>query len=366
MKIISCRIHQLTVPLKRPFVTALRTLEEVTTNLLTLETDTGLTGYGEAPPTVQITGESSETIRGALADLIIPLFLGRDPRHIEDNRLVLKHSVKGNTSAKAAMDMALYDLAAQSYDVPVHLFIGGGRRELETDITISTAPASQMADDARAAVQEGYRVLKVKAGKHPDEDIERILAVHHAAGPEIPLRIDANQGWRAHEAVRIIRHLLEQQVPIDLVEQPVRADDLEGLAYAVKSLSTAVAADESVFSPADAIRVLQNRSADVINIKLMKSGGIAEALTICRIAETFKVPCMVGCMMESPVGVQAAGHLAAAVQGVTRVDLDPPVLCAENPVMGGAEFLKSRIILSDEPGFGIIGIRGLKEIAWIR
>ncbi len=359
MKITSCSLNRLEIPLVKPFTTALRTVDTLVSIVIIVETDTGLIGYGEAPPTPPITGETLESIQSALSGYIIPALIGRDPRQLYLNRLLVQRAVIGNTSAKAAMDIALYDLAAQSFGVPVYTLLGGAKRPLVSDITISTDTPEAMAEDAASAARAGYRVLKVKVGKDPSGDIERVLAVKEAAGDHVSLRLDANQGWRPKETVEIISNLLDSGVRLDLVEQPVPADDIEGLSYVTRELPVDVAADESLFSAADAMRLLSLRAADVLNIKLMKCGGIGEALRICSAAEAYQIPCMVGSMLESRISVQAAAHLASAVTGITRIDLDPPRLLAEDPVVGGALFSGPDIILGDEPGFGIREIRGL-------
>jgi len=141
------------------------------------------------------------------------------------------------------------------------------------------------------------------------------------------------------------------------VEQPVPAGDLEGLAYVTRNSWVPVMADESVFSPADAMRIFQSRAADYVNIKLMKCGGLTNALRIASAAEVYGVECMIGCMLEAKIAVNAAVELACARSIITRVDLDGPVLCSVDPVEGGARFDERNITVSDEPGMGIHGVQ---------
>ena len=173
------------------------------------------------------------------------------------------------------------------------------------------------------------------------------------------IRVDANQGWTPKQAVRIISMLEDANLDAELVEQPVKAGDLEGMRYVTQHVYTPILADESVFTPADAIRILESGAADLVNIKLMKTGGLYNAMSIASIARALDAECMMGCMLEGNVAVTAAAHAAMARGSVTRIDLDGPALCTENPVHGGAQFNGSRITLPDAPGLGITDIDGL-------
>ena len=231
-----------------------------------------------------------------------------------------------------------------------------------TDITISVNEPEEMARDAANAVERGYDCLKVKVGANPELDVERLRAVRQAAGDDICLRIDANQAWQPRQAVRILNEMQEQGLRLELVEQPVKAYDLEGLKYVTDHSYVPVLADESVFSPRDAMKVLELRAADLINIKLMKCGGIYNALKIASAAEIYGVECMIGCMLEAKISVNAAAELACARKIFTRIDLDGPVLCSEDPILGGARFEEKRITVSDEAGMGIRGVEGLRYL----
>ena len=196
-------------------------------------------------------------------------------------------------------------------------------------------------------------IIKIKVGKEGTKDIDRIRAIRQAVGPDIRLRIDANQGWKPKEAVRIIQTLEDLGIEMDLVEQPVDAHDFEGMKFVTARVHTPILADESVFSVQDAICLIRERAADLINIKLMKTGGIYGALKICGIAEDYGVECMIGCMLESKIAVSAAAHLAAGKGIITRADLDGPSLCKEDPYTGGPVFEGSQIIMNESCGLGI-------------
>lgn len=362
MKITKIRLGTISVPLRLPFKTALRTVKSVEDIIVEIHTDTGALGYGEAPPTGAVTGHTTGAIIGALKEHIIPSLLGRDIDAFEDLMQLVQTCVVGNSSAKAAADMALWDLYAQLYRLPVYKLLGGARKEIVTDITISVNEPEEMARDAANAVERGYDCLKVKVGANPELDVERLRVVRRAAGDDICLRIDANQAWQPRQAVRILNEMQEQGLRLELVEQPVKAYDLEGLKYVTDHSYVPVLADESVFSPRDAMKVLELRAADLINIKLMKCGGIYNALKIASAAEIYGVECMIGCMLEAKISVNAAAELACARKIFTRIDLDGPVLCSEDPILGGARFEEKRISVSDEAGMGIRGVEGLRYL----
>lgn len=362
MKITKIRLGTISVPLRLPFKTALRTVKSVEDIIVEIHTDTGALGYGEAPPTGAVTGHTTGAIIGALKEHIIPSLLGRDIDAFEDLMQFVQTCVVGNSSAKAAADMALWDLYGQRYRLPVYKLLGGARKEIVTDITISVNEPEEMARDAANAVERGYDCLKVKVGANPELDVERLRAVRRAAGDDICLRIDANQAWQPRQAVRILNEMQEQGLRLELVEQPVKAYDLEGLKYVTDHSYVPVLADESVFSPRDAMKVLELRAADLINIKLMKCGGIYNALKIASAAEIYGVECMIGCMLEAKISVNAAAELACARKIFTRIDLDGPVLCSEDPILGGARFEEKRISVSDEAGMGIRGVEGLRYL----
>ena len=353
MKIQDIEIDEVNIPLVTPFKTALRTVESVNDLIIKVTTDEGVVGYGEAPATAVITGDTKGSIACAIKEFIRPSLIGREIEDLDGNMKVLHHCILKNTSAKAAVDMALYDLYAKSCQKPLYKVLGGNRKRIETDLTISVNGIEEMVQDSLEAVSRGFRILKVKVGKEANKDIERIKAIREAVGSDIQIRVDANQGWSPKQAVSIITQMEEANLLIDLVEQPVKAHDFKGMQYVTQHVTTPILADESVFSVQDAIHLIQGGACDLINIKLMKTGGIYEALKICSIAETYGVECMMGCMLESKLSVSAAAHLAAAKGIITKVDLDGPALCKEDPFEGGPKFNENEIIMPDTYGIGI-------------
>lgn len=356
MKIVDIRTGEIGIPLARPFKTALRTVERVEDIVVRVTAENGMVGYGEAPPTAVITGDTKGSVLCAINEFIAPAILGADILALDEVLERMDRSIKGNTSAKAAVDMALYDLWGKVLERPLWQLLGGYRREFETDITISVNPVPQMTADAVAAVKEGYRILKIKVGKEGMEDIPRIAAIREAVGPDIRLRVDANQGWTVKDSIRIISAMEDKGLDIDLVEQPVEAHDIDGMAEITRAVYTPILADESVFSPLDALEIIRRGAAGLINIKLMKTGGIHQALKICDIASLYGVECMMGCMLESKLAVSAAACLTAARGIVTRADLDGPSLCSEDPFTGGPDYDGPVIRMNDLPGIGITAV----------
>ena len=364
MKITDIELGMLRVPLKTPFKTALRTVDTVEDVVVMIRTDTGHTGYGEAAATAVITGDTHGSIIEAIRYFIKPRLVGQDVANL--NRLcgLVQSSMERNSSAKAAVEIALYDLWAQLHDAPLYQMLGGGDPVITTDITISVDYIDKMVADSLSALDRGFESLKIKVGKDIGLDIERVKAIHAAVQGRALLRLDANQGWTAKQAVHAMRALEEAGVVLELLEQPVKAADIAGLKYVTDRVNTPVMADESVFNPSQVIDLIQQRAADIVNIKLMKTGGLSNAIRIADIAAIHGVPCMIGCMIESSISVAAAVHLAVAKSDViTKVDLDGPSLGQFDPVSGGVTFNESEISISDAPGLGITEVRGLEMLA---
>jgi L-Ala-D/L-Glu epimerase len=363
MKITDIRFGMLRVPLKTPFKTALRTVDTVEDIVVSVHTDTGNVGYGEAPATAVITGDTHGSIIEAIRKFISPRLIGEDISNLNRVTHLIQGSLEKNSSAKAAVEIAVYDLFGQLYKAPLYKMLGGGDPVVTTDITISVDYIDKMVADSIAAVDRGFESLKIKVGKDIGVDLERIKAIYAAVEGRALLRLDANQGWTAKQAVYALQTLEDAGVRLELVEQPVKAQDLEGMKYVTERVHTPIMADESVFGPTQVVELIRMRAADIINIKLMKTGGLSNAIQIADIAGMYGVECMIGCMIETSISVAAAVHLAVAKANViTKVDLDGPSLCAFNPVDGGVIFNESEISVTEAPGLGIREIRGLTPI----
>ncbi|RLQ94307.1 mandelate racemase/muconate lactonizing enzyme family protein [Falsibacillus albus] len=354
MKIDKIETFRVAVPLTKPFKTALRTVEVADTIFVKVECDNGIVGWGEAPPTVVITGDSLLSIESSINSVLKPFLLNKNLLHYEAIFQGIHAILVGNTSAKAAVDMALYDCLAQHCKLPLYQFLGGYKNQLETDFTVSVNDPAEMGEDAASYVEKGFNVLKVKVGK--DEaatDLIRIQEVRKRVGKDIKIRLDANQGWTPKEAIRIISKMEDMGLDIELVEQPVKADDINGLKQVTDAVDTLIMADESIFSPKQAFHVLKTRSADLINIKLMKAGGIYKAQAINQLAEVCGVECMVGSMIETRLGITAAAHFAASKKNITRFDFDAPLMLAKEVVEGGIRYNGRKITFPTSTGLGI-------------
>jgi o-succinylbenzoate synthase len=353
MKIINIQTTTLKAPLKNPFITSLRHVDALEDLVVIVECDDGTVGYGEGAPTPQITGETMGSMVTTIA-YIKPHIIGREIEDF-DALIQLVHSmIVKNTTAKSALEIALYDLKAKSEKLPLFRMLGGTKTKFSTDITISMGEIDKMIADCQSAVTLGYDTLKIKIGDNPKKDVERVVAIHKALDKHIKLRLDANQGWSARQSVTLLHALEKQDIIAEFIEQPVAADDIDGLKYIKERVQTPLLADESIFSINDAKRLLEMQAIDYVNIKLAKTAGITQALELANLAKSFNVKCMIGCMLEGPISVAAGVHVASAKADIiTMLDLDAVSLLASHPVETSIEFNESTILLSDALGLGV-------------
>ncbi|RLQ23302.1 dipeptide epimerase [Seongchinamella sediminis] len=357
MRVTGYRLAMLRVPLREVFTTALRRVDQVEDLVLVLETDCGRTGYGSAPATRAITGEDHASIIAALEHDLLPPVVGAG---VDALPALLASLPGGNSNARAALEVALFDLAAQDRGLPLCQLLGGAPGTLHTSLTISVNAPAAMAASARAALERGFTCLKLKLGGEPAEDLQRVRHVAVAVAGAASLYLDANQACNLEQACWLLAQLAGEGIAVELLEQPLPAGDLDGMARLRQRVKTPVMADESVFDPEDAARVIAAGAADILNIKLVKSGGVSGALAIADQAAAAGLSCMMGCMLESAIGVAAAAHVAAArPEVITRVDLDAPLLARGDPVRGGTRFSAAAISLNRTPGLGIAAIDGL-------
>lgn len=350
--VVAVRARRHRAELLRPFVTSARRTEAVEYVVVELELEGGVVGQGSAAETVAITGEDAASI---LADVTGPLTTTLTGAHgtLAELSALLPSALPGDSSARAAADVALHDAWARDADRPLVELLGGNIEDrLESDMTISLEDPAVMATRAREAAAAGYRMLKIKLGRDIEEDRRRLDAVL-AAVPSARLRLDANQGWQPREAISIITSFEADGLPVDLVEQPVAAADLAGLAAVRQAVATPVMADEAVWTAADARRIVEAGAADQLNIKLAKTGGVREALAIADIADDAGLTCMVGAMMEPRISVTAAAHVALAHPAITLIDLDSPDWFATRLPAGGYAIEDGLLRLCGGPGLGL-------------
>ena len=354
MKITDIRTTLLNAPLKNPFITSLRRVDALEDLIVIIECDDGSCGYGEGAPTPVITGETLGSMIATI-DYIKPHLIGLEIEAFENILHLLHTIIIKNTTAKSALEIALYDLKAQAVKLPLYKMLGGTQTRFRTDITISMNHVDTMITDSLHAVALGYDTLKIKIGDNPLKDVERIREIHAALDTSITLRLDANQGWTAKESVTLLHALEKQDIIAEFIEQPVAADNIEGLKYIKERVQTPLLADESIFSLKDAKQLLEMQAIDYVNIKLAKTAGITQALQLADLSASFGVKCMIGCMLEGPISVAAGIHVASAkANSITMLDLDAVSLLASHPVKTNICFNESEIILADDIGLGAI------------
>jgi L-alanine-DL-glutamate epimerase-like enolase superfamily enzyme len=349
LRIEEMRVYRFDLPLREVFTIATMSLDCAANLLVELRTNQGISGWGEASPFRAIVGET-QLIDLAAAREIRPLVLGRNPLAVGAVMRDLDTFLPHHATLKSAVDMALHDLAAKACGQPLYAYLGGERREMETDLTIGIGDPETAGDKALHYLELGFRMIKVKLGLDFQADHRRLGNIRRAVGPGPVLRIDANQGWDRMRAVRSLRAF--EPFDIQFCEQPCRADDLQGLAHVSRSVSIPVMADESAFSAAQALELIRQDAAPYFNIKLSKSGGLHNARKLAHVAEAGHRPCMMGCMSESRLGITAAAHFGAANPVIEFFDLDSWYEHAENPIIGGVEYQGGRMTLPDEPGLG--------------
>jgi len=353
MKITTITTQVLKAPLKTPFVTSLRRVEALEDVVVCIGCDNGLVGYGEGAPTPQITGETIGSMRAAI-DFIAPHLMGRSFDDFEQLITIVHRTIKHNTTAKSALEIALYDLLAKADQKPLYQLLGGRQTLFKTDITISMNETSTMVADAKKAVALGYETLKIKIGQSPTLDAKRITHIAKALPSHISLRLDANQGWSAQESISLLQQIEAEGIVAEFIEQPVAAADKEGLKAIKEAVKTPVLADESVFSLVDAQTLLKMEAVDYINIKLAKTGGITQALELANLCQSYGVSCMLGCMLEGPISVAAGLHVASAkAEIITMLDLDAVALLASHPAHSEVVFNESEMKLTDTAGVGV-------------
>jgi len=351
LKIEKIEIIELNIALKEPITISLGTFDSVENIIIKIFAGNGLVGTGEASPERDIVGEIQsagiETARFLAAGL-----KGKDPLAIEERILDMDHTIKGNPTIKSAFDMALYDLLAKKAELPLYRILGGGNsRTIFTDMTVYLGSPEKMARQALEYKNEGFPTIKIKLGTTAEEDIERIRSIREAIGPEIPIRIDANQGWDAVTAIKVLKAL--EPFNIDHCEEPIPHWNNKDLRRVRDHSPIPIMADESVFDHRDAFRLACLGATDYFNIKFSKSGGIHNALKINAVAEAAGIKTQVGCMSESRYALTALSHFVAAQSNVVYFDIDSSLSHAEDPVTGGIRYMGKGIWeLPEVPGIG--------------
>ncbi|WKA50266.1 dipeptide epimerase [Planococcus liqunii] len=352
MKIVKAEIYRVEFPLKEPFIISYATYPNMPAVIVKLETDTGIFGYGEAVPDEHVTGEQVSGTYEILKNVLVPKILGQSPFDIEGIHHLMNAAIARNPAAKAAIDIACYDLMGKAAGQPVYNLIGGQAHEgLQYPKVLSIEAPEIMAEKAKRAMDQGFSSLKLKVGGSDSAtDIARIYAVREAVGPSMPIRIDVNQGWKTvGHAVQTINQLADAH--LTWIEQPIRMGDIRGLADVRRKTSTPIMADESVQTMEDVLEIIRLEAADYINIKLMKCGGIFPAIQMAKTAEAAGIIAQIGSMVESSVGSAAGYHAVMARRNIQSAELTGPLLFSEE--IGNLDYQLPYVKLSGEPGLGI-------------
>ncbi len=350
MKITRVEAWAVTMPLEEPYAIAYETVESATNVFLRLETDSKHCGYGCAAPDAIVTGETPASVLQVIRDSAAPLLQGADPSRIGKQHHRLRPLLRPQPAAFAAIDMALYDLLGKICGLSLWRLLGGYRDRFPTSVTIGILPEADTVARARDWVGRGFRSLKLKGGRDMEDDVTRVLRVRETVGPKIELRFDANQGYTVQQARDFVARTRSAKVAI--LEQPTPKSEPALLGEVARDVPIPVMADESLMGLRDAFRLVKRDVADMVNVKLMKVGGIFEALQINAVAKAAGYELMVGCMDEAALAIAAGLHFALSRENVAYADLDGHLALRGDPSSGAVVLRDGVLYPSPAPGLG--------------
>ena len=348
MKIAKIEFKRVRIEMVKPFRIAIGSTDFYEGFFVRVLTDSGLTGFGEAVPTPFITGDSLGSVESELG-IFSEILPGMDVSpELANERM--KAVAKSSRASRAAVDMALYDIIGKSCKTPLFKILGNYRSKMTTSYTVDLVPAAEAMIQAQQLLDDKVTFFKIKLGKTIGEDFDRVKAVRETIGPDIPICVDFNQSYTPKKAIRLAEQI--DKFNIEFLEQPVWRDDIKGLRYVRDHVSIPVMADEAVFTLSDLSKVIYEEAADLVNIKLMKCGGITDAMKLVNTAESFRIPCMIGCMVETKIANTAALHLALSQPNFLFSDLDGFSSLKNPPVKNGLVFKNGENHPPEEDGIG--------------
>jgi len=350
MKINHIEAWPVSMHLTEPYTIAYETVDSATNVFIRIETDQSVTGYGCAAPDLQVTGETAESVLKAVREPIISSLKGSDPLRTAMLLERLVPLIGAQPAAMAAVDMALYDILGKVCNLPLWKLLGGFRDRIRTSITIGILSEKETVERAKGLVAQGFKSLKIKGGKDVHTDIARILKVREAVGANIELRFDANQGFSLEEAISFFNETKSARV--ELIEQPTPKGQPDLLGRVTESVKIPIMADESLMTLRDAFRLARKELVDMVNIKLMKVGGIDNAIQINAVARSAGLEAMVGCMDESALSIAAGLHFALARPNVHYADLDGHLDLVDDPCQGAVILRDGTLFPTNLPGLG--------------
>jgi L-alanine-DL-glutamate epimerase-like enolase superfamily enzyme len=352
MRIQEIRAWRETVDLTRPYAISSRSMSAVDLFFVRVLTDTGQVGLGSGSPAEEVTGESPDATEAALADMAGGFLIGEDPRHLGTLCRRLRAELEKTPAAHAALDMALHDLFCHIAEVPLVDFLGRSHVSLPTSITIGIKSTRESLAEADEYLARGFRCLKVKIGRSVEEEIDLLHQLRERVGQDILIRVDANQGYGLQETNRLWSE--QKALGLELIEQPLPAETLPDLRKLPEDLRRLVAADESLHEAGDAVVLSRPpRVCGILNIKLMKCGGVSPALAIGQVAEATGLELMWGCMDESVISISAALHAAFACPQTRYLDLDGSLDLASDPAVGGFALENGELRTLGKAGLGV-------------
>jgi len=351
MKITRLECWPVSMKLAVPYTIAYERIDTAENVLLRLDTDAGVVGFGCAAPDQAVTGETGRTVMHVLAETAATHVVGTDPLRYARLLEKLADVTAQAPSARAAVDMAVFDIVGKIAGLPVWKLLGGYRDRIKTSVTIGLLPEDETLARARELTAAGFKCLKLKGGVSVDDDVARVLKVREAVGPQIELRFDANQGYTVDKALRFVD--LVRSAKLELVEQPTPSGEPDLLGRVASGVSLPVMADESLMSLRDAFRLARKDLADMVNVKLMKVGGIFEALQINAVARSAGLEVMVGCMDEAALAIAAGLHFALSRRNVAYADLDGHLDLLDDPTAGAVTLKSGYLYPNPGPGLGL-------------